>query len=52
MTAWHRLLMSLWWLWLAQVASGKVKVEDSPLRNAPHTIDTVLAADWNKPYSR
>lgn len=35
-----------------QVASGKIKVEDSPLRNAPHTMDVVLSPDWNRPYSR
>eukprot|EP00952_Eustigmatos_sp_NYUAD-ZCMA_P001152 5097-Eustigmatos_ZCMA.PRE.1 len=28
------------------------KIEESPLRNAPHTIDVVLAADWSRPYSR
>ena len=37
---------------IEQVAGGQIKAEDSPLRNAPHTIDTVLKADWNKPYSR
>ena len=34
------------------VATGKIKVEDSPLRNAPHTIDVVLKANWDRPYSR
>jgi glycine dehydrogenase len=34
------------------VASGKLKIEESPLRNAPHTIDVILSADWDRPYSR
>ncbi len=34
------------------VAQGHIKVEESPLRHAPHTIDTVLAPEWKKPYSR
>ena len=34
------------------VAAGKMKVEDSPLRNAPHTIDMILNQKWDKPYSR
>jgi glycine dehydrogenase len=34
------------------VGSGRVPLEHSPLRNAPHTLDVVLNADWKKPYSR
>jgi glycine dehydrogenase len=34
------------------VATGKYKIEESPLRNAPHTLDTVLKADWDRPYTR
>jgi len=34
------------------VASGRVDYGDSPLANAPHTMDMVLAADWDKVYSR
>ncbi len=33
------------------VGSGKVQIEDSPLRNAPHTIDSILG-DWDKNYSK
>lgn len=29
-----------------------MKVDDSPLRNAPHTIDMILNQKWEKPYSR
>ena len=34
------------------VARGEMSVEASPLRNAPHTARAVLAADWDRPYSR
>jgi glycine dehydrogenase len=35
-----------------EVASGAVAVEDSVLRNAPHTAEVLLADEWNRPYSR
>jgi len=34
------------------VGSGKIALEDSPLRNAPHTINSILDKDWDKKYSR
>ena len=34
------------------VASGTIDAKDNPLKNAPHTVDTVLAAEWKHPYSR
>ncbi len=34
------------------VASGRWPVEDSPLRNAPHTAASVMADEWTKPYPR
>jgi glycine dehydrogenase len=34
------------------VASGKIDYADSPLHNAPHTMDMVLGEEWDKPYSR
>ncbi|MCH9692360.1 MAG: aminomethyl-transferring glycine dehydrogenase [Gammaproteobacteria bacterium] len=34
------------------VASGKYSAEDNPLRNAPHTQDDVMCADWQHNYSR
>ncbi|GAB5030355.1 glycine dehydrogenase [Nannochloropsis oceanica] len=34
------------------IAAGKLPVDDSPLRNAPHTIDTILSATWDRPYTR
>lgn len=37
---------------IIEVAKGKVAVEDSVLRNAPHTVDVVSADEWDRPYSR
>jgi glycine cleavage system P protein (glycine dehydrogenase) len=34
------------------VEEGRWKVEESPLRHAPHTASAVIAAEWNRPYSR
>jgi glycine dehydrogenase len=34
------------------IEDGLLKVEDSPLRHAPHTASAVTAAEWNRPYSR
>lgn len=34
-----------------EIASGKIELESSPLRNAPHTLKD-LVGDWNRPYSR
>ena len=37
---------------IIEVAEGKVAVEESVLRNAPHTVDVVSADEWDRPYSR
>lgn len=34
------------------VADGSLPPDNNPLVNAPHTQDDVLAADWDRPYSR
>ena len=34
------------------VGSGKISIEESPLRNAPHTMGDVLSEKWDMPYSR
>ena len=34
------------------IERGDHAVEDSPLRNAPHTAETLLSDDWDRPYSR
>ena len=35
-----------------QIIEGKVEVEGSALRNAPHTIEAVLDPNWDRAYSR
>ena len=35
-----------------EVASGKVKAEDSPLRHAPHTAAVIASDKWDRAYSR
>ena len=35
-----------------QIIEGKVMVEGSALRNAPHTIEAVLDPSWDRAYSR
>lgn len=37
---------------IIEVAEGKVSVEDSVLRNAPHTVDVVSADEWDRAYTR
>jgi glycine dehydrogenase len=34
------------------VEEGRLPVEDSPLRRAPHTASAVTAEEWGRPYSR
>jgi glycine dehydrogenase len=36
---------------IGDIAAGRMKVEDSPLRHAPHTVDCLLD-DWQRPYPR
>ena len=36
---------------VAEVERGELRIEDSPLRHAPHTVED-LVADWERPYSR
>ncbi|APX01876.1 aminomethyl-transferring glycine dehydrogenase [Arthrobacter sp. QXT-31] len=35
-----------------QVANGDFTLENSPLRNAPHTAAAVVSSDWNRSYPR
>ncbi|MGS2646537.1 aminomethyl-transferring glycine dehydrogenase [Streptosporangium sp. LJ11] len=37
---------------IAKVASGAYDRTDNPLRNAPHTADSLVADEWGHPYSR
>ena len=34
------------------IESGKMERENNPLKNAPHTAETLLSEQWNRPYSR
>jgi glycine dehydrogenase len=34
------------------VAAGEWPADDNPLRNAPHTAESVIAGEWAHPYSR
>jgi glycine dehydrogenase len=35
-----------------KVASGEWDVADNPLKNAPHTAEMLIAAEWSHPYRR
>ena len=37
---------------IAQVEDGRYKIEQSPLRHAPHTAHDVTSAEWTRPYPR
>ncbi|KAH8045779.1 glycine dehydrogenase [Aureococcus anophagefferens] len=37
---------------IAAVADGAVKLEDSPLHHAPHTMADAMTDDWDRQYSR
>ncbi|GAA4197842.1 aminomethyl-transferring glycine dehydrogenase [Streptosporangium oxazolinicum] len=37
---------------IAKVASGAYDRTDNPLRNAPHTADSLVADEWGHPYTR
>eukprot|EP00535_Pseudo-nitzschia_heimii_P001664 CAMPEP_0197187856 /NCGR_PEP_ID=MMETSP1423-20130617/16723_1 /TAXON_ID=476441 /ORGANISM="Pseudo-nitzschia heimii, Strain UNC1101" /LENGTH=979 /DNA_ID=CAMNT_0042639541 /DNA_START=377 /DNA_END=3316 /DNA_ORIENTATION=+ len=34
------------------IGSGRIAYEESPLHNAPHTIDDVMSENWNHSYTR
>jgi glycine dehydrogenase len=37
---------------IKEIAEGRMKVEDSALRHAPHTAEDVVGDDWNRSYPR
>jgi glycine dehydrogenase len=37
---------------IAEIESGRWKVEASPLRHAPHTVHDIADDNWQRPYSR
>jgi glycine dehydrogenase len=34
------------------IESGAISDKDNPLKNAPHTAESVLTTEWSHPYSR
>jgi glycine dehydrogenase len=37
---------------ITEIMDGKISVEESALRHAPHTIESVLSPNWERSYSR
>ena len=37
---------------IAKIESGVWPQDNNPLKHAPHTADSLLGAEWNRPYSR
>ncbi|TCP19168.1 aminomethyl-transferring glycine dehydrogenase [Simplicispira metamorpha] len=37
---------------IRQIESGAWPQDNNPLKNAPHTAESLLGAEWNRPYSR
>ena len=37
---------------IAQVEAGEIEAENSPLRNAPHTMHDMVDEQWNRPYCK
>ncbi|WP_010103934.1 aminomethyl-transferring glycine dehydrogenase [Verminephrobacter aporrectodeae] len=37
---------------IRQIETGVWPRDDNPLKNAPHTAESLLCADWQRPYSR
>ncbi len=36
---------------IAEIEDGKLSVEDSALRHAPHTVAEIISSDWDRAYS-
>ena len=34
------------------IAQGEIDPEDNPLKNAPHTAESIICGDWSHPYGR
>jgi glycine dehydrogenase len=37
---------------IQQIESGTWDKQNNPLKNAPHTADTIASDEWNRPYTR
>ena len=34
------------------IATGQIDPDNNPLKNAPHTAESLICGEWNRPYSR
>ena len=34
------------------IANNEIDADDNPLKNAPHTAESLICGEWNHPYSR
>jgi len=37
---------------IADIEAGKVDIQDNSLKNAPHTVESLIVGEWPHPYSR
>jgi glycine dehydrogenase len=37
---------------IRSIEDGRFPQDDNPLKNAPHTAESLMAAQWNHPYAR
>jgi glycine dehydrogenase len=37
---------------IQEILDGAISIDDSALRHAPHTVETVISMEWNRMYSR
>ena len=37
---------------IRQIENGTLPQDDNPLKNAPHTAESLLAGEWTHPYTR
>jgi glycine dehydrogenase len=37
---------------IRQIENGALPQDDNPLKNAPHTAQSLLGAQWTRPYAR
>ncbi|MFM2126749.1 MAG: hypothetical protein RL287_227, partial [Actinomycetota bacterium] len=37
---------------ISEIERGEIAVDQSALRNAPHTLEVATATQWDRPYSR
>jgi glycine dehydrogenase len=37
---------------IQEILDGSISIDDSALRHAPHTVETVISMEWNRMYSR